>query len=148
MSTRMASSHSLVGFGKTAIIWMLWIGAFAVVVWVIVFFQMRAQNGIYGGLSLGDAQKVGRNAMIVKYGKPFTARLRYAEPAAAKKHLTSVLAGGTQHVWELHMLGRRGVHYCVTVWHPSEVWSTPATLLGPRIDIGGNTLIRKGCSFR
>lgn len=148
MSSRAMSGHALIGAGKAMVGWVIGLGVAAVVIWLIVFATMQQHNGIYGGFSLGDAQTTGRNAMIVKYGKPFTARLRYAEPAAVKKHLTSVLAGETQHVWELHMVGRRGVRYCVTVWHPDTVWSTPAKKGGPRIDIGGNTLIRKGCSFR
>jgi hypothetical protein len=137
----------LIDLGKAAIGWCLALLALAGVVFGITVGCQNYQNGIYGGFSYGDAANVARNAMIVQYGKAFTASLRFANPPAIKSHFNNVLTGNGQ-VRTFHMIGPRGIRYCVDVWHPGTFWS-PITRKGAsRIDIGGETLIRKNCYFK
>lgn len=145
------SAVALHGRRVAAVLWdgvlFIWplvmiVGGVALATFFVIVVSLRWHHGIYAGFHYDGARNVAVRSLIVKYGRDEAAQFRFADPPVVNTHSSSLFVDGQIRVF--HLYGPRGSRYCVSVWDPGRYW-TGRDQSG--VNIGGETTIKKGCTF-
>lgn len=110
------------------------LGVVAGIACAIVFPVITWQRGIYAGFHYNDAQSYVQDVMARNEGLAYSKEFRLATPNVINTHTTPYLYGTSGQVRIFHLIGPRGVKWCVAVWDGGYSWNR-------------DYKITKGCRF-
>lgn len=114
--------------------WTVGAGVVALFTWLIVWASFNWHRGIYAGFHYNGARQYVTEVMADNYGLAATRQMHLGVPDVVNKHSRALLTAGSDQVREFHLVGPRGVKYCVQVWGGGTDWNTDYS-------------IKKGCEF-
>ena len=103
--------------------WIISLGTLAAGIWSIVWGIENWQHGIYAGFHYGGAKQYVAEVMAENQGWAFVQQLKLDKPDVINTHSRGLLQGGQQ-IRVFHLIGPRGVRWCVSVWDGGYRWNS------------------------
>lgn len=116
MTASAPAPSSSLNIGKVIISSVLTVGAIAAIVWAIVWAAMNDARGDYAGIHYGDARTQAIQVMAIRYGGKLATQMRLGVPDVVNTHLKNSALIGDDQVRIFHLIGPRGIKYCVPIW--------------------------------
>lgn len=117
--------------------WAVSLACISALCWAIIAINGTWHRGIYAGFHYKDAKQYVREVTSWNLGYDFSRKLRMGVPDVKNTHAVGTLFGGSgskRQIRVFHLLGPRGVRWCVSVWDGARNWNQ-------------NYEIQKGCTW-